>query len=137
MLAPVTTGISSSNGNGTNSVNSVSTAIWTSNSINVHYQTAFALNAAPSISYGTSSTSLTNNVTGTTKNYGYQCSLLNYTVCSAYYHDIVLPNLQSNAYYYYRINNDTSGINGTQIYTVKSPIAPGYVIGTCSILLHM
>lgn len=125
MSAPDQTGAPQASGNGTNSINSISTGIYNSTTMNIHYQTAFELDSVPSVSYGTSNTSLTHTVYGTTKTYGYQCSLNNYTVCSAYYHDVQLTGLQSSTYYYYQINNDASGVNTSSIYTVKSPIAPG------------
>ena len=122
---PSTTGTATASGNGTNAITSVSTAIWTPTAMNVHFQTAFQLSSSPNISYGTSNTSLTKTATGTTKTYGYMCSLQNYTICSAFYHDVVISNLTSNTRYYYKINGDASGTNTSQVYSFKAPIAPG------------
>lgn len=58
--------VTPSSANPTNNINVISLS-YVPNGINIHFQTPFGLGGAPSISWGTSSSSLSNTATGNTK----------------------------------------------------------------------
>jgi hypothetical protein len=113
-------------GNGTNSVNVVNTAYWNSTAFTIHFQTPFQLNGPPVVKYGTSNVALTSTASGNSSTYGKVCSSKNYTVCNAFFHNVLLTGLQPKTRYYYQIQGDSSGINATQpVLSFKSPMLAG------------
>ncbi|KAF2774499.1 Metallo-dependent phosphatase [Teratosphaeria nubilosa] len=69
----------------------------------VHYQTLFGLGANPVIHWGLSSENQNHTTSGYTTHYDRTptCSQAMTTMCSAYFHNVLLPGLQSATTYYY------------------------------------
>ncbi|KAH9831315.1 acid phosphatase AphA [Teratosphaeria destructans] len=87
-----------------NSINVISLA-YIPGGMTVHYQTPFGLGADPVIRWGLSSETLNHTTSGYTTHYDRtpSCSQAMTTMCSAYFHNVLLPNLQSGTTYYYMI----------------------------------
>lgn len=77
----------------------------------VHYQTPFGLDDAPIVHWGTSADNLCETATGYTTSYERTppCSIAMTTMCSQYFHNVLLGDLQPATTYYYSIQSS----NGT------------------------
>ncbi|KAI0129758.1 acid phosphatase AphA [Xylariales sp. AK1849] len=96
--------------NPTNNINVIALA-YIPNGVNIHYQTPFGLGEAPSVVWGSNSTTLDGKVTGISHSYDRTppCSEVAVTQCSQYFHDVQIDNLEADTTYYYKI----SAANGT------------------------
>ena len=102
--------VPSTTGEATNSINVISLA-YIPNGMTVHFQTPFGLDDDPTVMYGTSASSLTQTATGYTTTYDRTppCSLAMTTMCSQFFHNVLLNNLTAGTTYYYTI----AASNGT------------------------
>jgi hypothetical protein len=96
--------VTPSSSNPTNNVNVISVA-YIPNGINIHYQTPFGLGTTPSVSWGTSSSSLNQTATGSSHTYDRTppCSEVAITQCSQFFHEVQISNLKADTTYYYQI----------------------------------
>lgn len=83
----------------------------------VHYQTPFGLDEAPTVHYGKSANDLCNTATGYTTSYDRtpDCSVAMTTMCSQYFHNVLIENLEPGTTYYYSIPSS----NGTTASAVE------------------
>ena len=77
----------------------------------VHYQTPFGLDGAPTVNYGPTPEDLCYTAQGYTTTYDRTppCSVAMTTMCSQFFHNVLLENLQPGTTYYYSIPSS----NGT------------------------
>ncbi len=96
--------------NVTNSINVISLA-YIPNGMTVHYQTPFGLDGPPTVYYGEKPSKLSTKATGYTTTYDRTppCSIAMTTMCSQYFHNVLLENLKPGTTYYYSIPSS----NGT------------------------
>lgn len=103
--------VQSTSSNPSNSINVVSLA-YIPTGMAVHFQTPFGFNGAPIIHWGENKDSLSNTATGYTTTYDRTppCSIAMTTMCSQFFHNVLLNNLKSGTTYYYLIpsNNGTT-----------------------------
>lgn len=94
----------------TNSINVINLA-YVPNGMTVHFQTPFGLDGAPTVHYGKSFDKLSSTATGYTTTYDRTppCSLAMTTMCSQYFHNVLLNDLEGGCTYYYSI----AASNGT------------------------
>lgn len=71
----------------------------------IHYQTPFGIDGEPVVHYGTQKHHLTSKATGYTTTYDRTppCSIAMTTMCSQFFHNILLENLKAGTTYYYSI----------------------------------
>ncbi|KFY43833.1 hypothetical protein V494_01797 [Pseudogymnoascus sp. VKM F-4513 (FW-928)] len=103
--------------NPTNNVNVISLA-YLPDGMNVHYQTPFGLGVAPSVKWGTDPHKLDQIATGNSHTYDRTppCSLISsVTLCSQWFHEVPIKNLQPGTTYYYQI----PAANGTTVSEVE------------------
>ncbi|OBT58901.1 hypothetical protein VE04_00596 [Pseudogymnoascus sp. 24MN13] len=103
--------------NPTNNVNVISLA-YLPDGMNVHYQTPFGLGVAPSVKWGTDPSKLDQTATGNSHTYDRTppCSLVSsVTMCSQWFHEVPIKNLQPGTTYYYQI----PAANGTTVSDVE------------------
>lgn len=96
--------------NPTNSINVISLA-YIPNGMTIHFQTAFGLDGDPTVHYGTKEDDLKHKVIGYTTTYDRTppCSLAMTTMCSQFFHNVLLEDLAPGTAYYYKI----AASNGT------------------------
>ena len=106
-----------------NSVNVISLA-YIPDGMTVHYQTAFGLDNAPKVHYGTKADDLCNTATGYTTTYDRvpECSVAMTTMCSQFFHNVLLENLEPDTTYYYSIpaSNGTTASPTMQFTTARA-----------------
>lgn len=109
-----------------NSVNVISLA-YIPNGMTVHYQTAFGLDDAPAVHYGTDVNNLCNTATGYTTTYERTppCSEAMTTMCSQYFHNVLINNLKPGTMYYYSIPA-SNGTTASQTMQFKTAPAAGH-----------
>lgn len=107
-----------------NSINVISLA-YIPNGMTIHYQTPFGLDDAPTIHYGKDADDLCNTMTGYTSTYDRTppCSAAMTTMCSQYFHNVVLNSLEPGTTYYYSIpaSNGTTASDTMQFTTAPAP----------------
>lgn len=95
----------------------------------VHYQTPFGLDDLPTIHYGESPDDLCETTTGYTTFYDRTppCSLAMTTMCSQYFHNVLLENLKPGTTYYYSIpaSNGTTKSETLHFSTARAPRQKG------------
>ena len=109
----------------TNNVNVVSLS-YVPNGMNIHFETPFGLDGAPTINWGTSETDLCYSSSGQTKSYDRTppCSAVVVTQCSQYFHNVQLNNLTADTTYFYQIPA-SNGTTASQVLTFKTARAVG------------
>lgn len=121
-----------------NSVNVISLA-YIPNGMTVHFQTAFGLDGPPTVHYGEESDNLCNTATGYTTTYDRTppCSEAMTTMCSQYFHNVLLRNLKAGTKYHYSIaaSNGTTASQTLQFTT--APAAGGDEGFTVAVLNDM
>lgn len=120
----------------TNNINVISMS-YLPTGMNIHFQTPFGIGSAPKVVYGTSSSSLSQSATGSTKTYDRtpSCGQTGaVTQCSQFFHDVPLSDLQSDTTYYYKIpgGNGTTSSNVLSFKTGKAAGASGSFSGELS-----
>lgn len=108
-----------------NSINVISLA-YIPNGMTVHFQTAFGLDSDPTIHYGTKENDLCYKATGYTTTYDRTppCSIAMTTMCSQYFHNVLLENLKPGTTYYYKIAA-SNGTTESPTLSFSSARAPG------------
>ncbi|KAK9463200.1 acid phosphatase [Lipomyces oligophaga] len=97
--------------NPTNNINVIQTS-FLPDGMNVRFQTPFGLGRAPAVKYGTSKHKLSHTAYGSTITYDRtpSCGLTGkVTMCSEFFHDVQITNLEAGTTYYYQIQ----AANGT------------------------
>lgn len=109
----------------TNSINVISLA-YIPDGMTVHYQTPFGLDAAPTVHYGTDSDDLCYTASGYTTTYDRTpaCSMAMTTMCSQYFHNVLLENLDPHTVYYYSIPS-SNGTTASPVLSFTSARAAG------------
>ena len=108
-----------------NNVNVISLS-YLPDGVNIHYQTPFGLDGAPTVQWGTSSKDLDNTATGQTSTYDRTppCSEVVVTQCSQYFHDVQLHNLKADRTYFYLIPA-SNGTTASQVLSFTTARAAG------------
>ncbi|TVY90126.1 Acid phosphatase [Lachnellula willkommii] len=96
--------------NPTNNINVISLS-YLPTGVNIHYQTPFGLDESPLVTWGNSSTDLSNKASGISHTYDRtpSCSEVVVTQCSQFFHEVQIAGLQPDTTYSYMI----SASNGT------------------------
>lgn len=106
-----------------NSINVISLA-YIPNGMTIHYQTAFGLDEAPTVHYGKAADDLCYTVSGYTTTYDREppCSVAMTTMCSQYFHNVLLENLEPATTYYYSIpaSNGTTASSVLKFQTAQA-----------------
>jgi hypothetical protein len=94
--------------------------------INIHYQTPFGLGVAPSVSWGSSASSLGQKATGATHTYDRTppCSEVAVTQCSQFFHEVQITGLTLDTTYYYQIPA-ANGTTSSDVLTFTTGRAAG------------
>lgn len=110
-----------------NNINVVQTS-YIPSGINVHFQTPFGLDCAPTVTYSSKKSDLdgkkAQTATGKTNTYDRTppCSeVVAVTQCSQYFHDVQLKNLKPDTTYYYKIEA-SNGTTASQVFSVKTAV---------------
>jgi acid phosphatase len=108
-----------------NNVNVISLS-YLPDGIHIHYQTPFGLGVAPSVSWGTSATSLTQKATGSSHTYDRTppCSEVAVTQCSQFFHEVQITGLKADTTYYYQIPA-ANGTTQSQVMSFATARAAG------------
>lgn len=108
-----------------NNINVISLA-YLPDGINIHYQTPFGLGVAPSVSWGTSASSLTRIATGVSHTYDRTppCSEVAVTQCSQFFHEVQITGLKLDTTYYYQIPA-ANGTTSSDVLTFTTGRAAG------------
>lgn len=96
------------------------------NGMTVHYQTPFGLDDVPTVHYGTEADNLCYRATGYTTTYDRTppCSEAMTTMCSQYFHNVLLNDLKPGMTYYYSIPA-SNGTTASQTMQFKTAPAAG------------
>lgn len=114
-----------------NSINVISLA-YIPKGMTVHYQTPFGIDGEPIVHYGPSANDLCYTSTGYTTTYDRTppCSIAMTTMCSQYFHNVLLENLQPGTTYYYSIpsSNGTTASPTLKFTTAAAPSSKEFTI---------
>lgn len=90
----------------------------------IHYQTPFGLDDVATVQYGTSADNLSSSATGYTTTYDRTppCSIAMTTMCSQFFHNVLLENLEPGTTYHYSIpaSNGTTASQTLNFTTARS-----------------
>lgn len=92
----------------------------------VHYQTPFGLDGAPTVHYGKQAGNLTSKATGYTTTYDRTppCSIAMTTMCSQFFHNVLIENLEPGTTYHYSIPS-SNGTTASQTMAFTTARAAG------------
>ena len=111
--------------NPSNNINVISLS-YLPNGVNIHYQTPFGLDGAPTVHWGTNPWDLPYTSAGQTGTYDRTppCSEVVVTQCSQYFHNVQIVNLQPGTTYYYLIPA-SNGTTASQVLSFQTARAAG------------
>lgn len=111
--------------NPSNNINVISLS-YLPNGVNIHYQTPFGLDGAPTVHWGMNPWDLPYTSAGQTGTYDRTppCSEVVVTQCSQYFHNVQIVNLQPGTTYYYLIPA-SNGTTASQVLSFQTARAAG------------